>query len=214
MNSYMSPEEFRFAWKDSGSLLRPIDAERVRRFSLQKNTSDFLTFAGLPEYTSSHLFFADNSDDVVYGIVRLVDQYKFTTDYKEYEQYVVIGSCRDGDAIAIDRAKNDIIVELDHEDLFRAKFFNSSIETLADFLVAVRDFDTSVLEQHGEAGRRAGYFTDIQFDQLRNRMLDIDKRAVVEKGFWKDELEIMLSIRQKYIDGVDVYRGPIRRLGD
>ena len=41
-------------------------------------------------------------------------------------------------------------------------------------------------------------FTDEQFENLKQRMLAVDKDAITEDGFWKDELEIILSIRQEY----------------
>jgi hypothetical protein len=52
----------------------------------------------------------------------------------------------------------------------------------------------------GEEGVRNSYFTDTQFDTLKQRMIEIDERAVTEKGFWKDELELMLADRQDYLN--------------
>ena len=44
---------------------------------------------------------------------------------------------------------------------------------------------------------------NVQFEQLRSKMLEIDKRAVTERSFWKDEFEIILTLRQEFLD-----RGP------
>ena len=56
------------------------------------------------------------------------------------------------------------------------------------FLVLFRDFEASVLAENGEPKRRKRYFTDVQFEKLRDWMLAIDERALVEQGFWKQEL--------------------------
>ena len=38
----------------------------------------------------------------------------------------------------------------------------------------------------------------MHFEQLRDKMLEINERALTERGFWKDELEIILAFRQKF----------------
>jgi hypothetical protein len=118
---------------------------------------------------------------------------------KKFEKYVVIGSCRNGDVIVINKEKDEMIEELDHEDFFSSMYFNSSIETLANFLILYKDFEASVLlgKDH-EDNLQCFNFTNEQFDKLKNNMFLIDNKAITERGFWKDELEIMLSLRKKY----------------
>lgn len=196
----MSPQEFKNLWFDSDGPLSPISLERLNRFSMLSSTISFLTKAGLPKNAAPNLSFANDSNDIVYGINKLTEQYDFSKDSDKYDKYVVIGSCRDGDAIAINTTEQDIIVELDHEDLFSSTFFNSSIETLADFLIIYRDFESSVLMEHGEKGYRNSCFSDIQFEDLKTKMLKSDRRALTEKGFWKDELEIIIELKQQYMN--------------
>ena len=203
----MSPLEFKANWKEADARLSPISLERVKYFSLLPGTMDFLTIAGLPKYAKPELYFAEDSNDFLHGINKLLDQYAYLRDYPEYEyyKYVVIGSCREGDAIAINTAENDTIEKLDHEDLFRPMFFNSSIETLAEFLILYRDFENSILSEYG---KDAYNFTDLQLDNLRKKMTEIDQRAILEYGFWKGEFEIMLYMRQRYLDykpGIDPF---------
>jgi hypothetical protein len=195
----MTPENFKESWNNLDEPLFPISFERLTRFGLLPLTMEFLSIAGLPKYASPFLSFSNGSDDIYYGINKLTDQYAFLKDALEYEKYIVIGSCRDGDPIAINTEDNDQIVELDHEDLFSPTFFNSSLMTLAGFLIIYEDFKASVLAEHGEEGQRNGYFTDIQFDKLKNQMFKIDHKALTEQGFWKEELEIMLLNRQDYL---------------
>jgi len=194
----MTPQAFKNSWANTGEPLSPLSKSRLERFNLTKKTSDFLGIAGLPGYCSPDLSFANDSDDIVYGINRLTEQYDFKEDKPKFEKYIVIGSCRDGDAIAIDTEDNDIIVELDHEDLFSSIYFNSSIEALADFLILYRDFEKEVLQDKDpDDNFQCFNFTEVQFERLRNKMYEVDSSAITERGFWKEELEIMLSIRQK-----------------
>lgn len=191
---------FQSSWNEAEVRLSPISPDRLRRFPISPQTNDFLAMVGLPKYAPGYLSFAEDSDDKVFGIVKLIEQYDFFGEEPNYERYVVIGSCRDGDAIAIDTSDHDTIWELDHEDLFNAKFFNSSIESLAHFLKCYQQFETSVVAEYKLDRFRKGYFTDEQFEQLRNKMLEIDERAVTVESFWKDELEIMLARRQRFLD--------------
>lgn len=194
----MTPQTFKSIWTNKDEPLSPLSKSRLDRFNLSKVTSDFLSIAGLPVYCEPNLSFANDTDDNVYGINRLTEQYDFEEDKPRFDKYVVIGSCRDGDAIAVDTSDNDKIVELDHEDLFSSMYFNSSIETLADFLILYRDFETDVLQgKDPDDNFQCFNFTDEQFERLRDKMYAIDSKAVTERGFWKEELEIMLSIRQE-----------------
>lgn len=191
----MTPQEFKKVWSDD---LSPLSKSRLEHFNLLKETTDFLHIVGLPIYCEPYLYFANDTDDVVYGINRLTEQYDFEEDKLKFDRYIVIGSCRDGDAIAIDNGDNDKIVQLDPEDLFSSMYFNSSIETLANFLVFYRDFEAAVLQGKDPDDNFQCYnFTDEQIEKLKDRMYSVDSKAMTEQGFWKEELEIMLSIRQE-----------------
>ncbi len=194
----MTPYDFKNNWANTYEPLSPFTRTRLDHFNLLQSTTDFLTQAGLPVYCEPNLYFANDTDDIVYGINKLTEQYDFENDKEKHDKYIVIGSCRDGDAIAIDTSDNDKIVELDHEDSFSSMYFNSSITTLADFLILYRDFEKEILqEKDSNDSFQCFNFTDQQFDQLKSKMLSVDSKAITERGFWKEELEIMLSIRQE-----------------
>ena len=198
----MTPLNFKNNWTNIDEPLSLLTPARLDRFKLQKSTLEFLTIAGLPIYCEPNLSFVNDTDDIVYGINKLTEQFNFGDNKAKYENYVVIGSCSDGDAIAIDTNYNDKIVELDHEDLFSSKYFNSSINTLADFLLLYQEFEKEVLLNKDSADNFQIFnFTDVQFETLKQKMIAVDKEAVFKEGFWKDELEIMLSIRQDKFSG-------------
>jgi len=194
----MTPQIFRTNWTNTDEPLLPLSRLHLDKFNLQKATSDFLHIAGLPNYCEPNLSFANDTDDVVYGIHKLTDQYDLEEDNPDFEKYIVIGSCRDGDPIAIDTSDYDKIVELDDEDLFSPMYFNSSIETLAEFLILYRDFETEVLQdKNPEDNSRFLNFSDEQFEQLKSRMYAVDPEAITEQGFWSEELAIILALRQE-----------------
>jgi hypothetical protein len=123
----MTPQAFKNNWTNRDEPLSPLSKSRLDRFNLSKATFDFLNITGLPANCGPNLSFANDSDDIVYGINKLTDQFDFEDDKAKFDRYIVIGSCRDGDAIAVDTADNDKIIELDHEDLFSSMYFNSSL---------------------------------------------------------------------------------------
>jgi hypothetical protein len=192
----MNAQEFIKVWMDTDRHLSPISQSRLNKFNLQKETSDFLKIAGLPEYCEPNLSFSNDTNDIVFGINKLTEHYDFLKDDPDFEKYIIIGSCRDGDAIAIDTSDNDKIVELDHGDLFSSSYFNSSIETLADFLIFYRDFEADVVGIEDPEDASIFNFTDEQFELLKSKMYSVDSKAITEAGFWKDQLQIMLNIRQ------------------
>ncbi|MFC0512568.1 SUKH-4 family immunity protein [Mucilaginibacter angelicae] len=201
----MTPQEFQNSWTNTGEPLSPLSKSRLEKFDLQKATFDFLHIAGLPAYCEPNLSFANDTDDIFYSIHKLTDLYDYLTEEYEpednqpaFDKYIVIGSCRDGDVIAIDTGDNDKIVELDHEDSFSSMYFNSSIAALANFLILYRDFEAEVLQDKDPDDNFQCYnFTDEQIERLINNMYAVDSKAITEHGFWKDELEIMYSLRQE-----------------
>ncbi len=205
----MSPIEFKNNWTNTVDPLCPLSKSRLERFDLKKKTFDFLNIAGLPTYCEPNLSFANDTDDIFYGISKLTEQYDYLLELDDFEEgeptfdkYVIIGSCRDGDVIAIDTTDDDKIVELDHEDSFSAMYFNSSVETLAHFLILYSDFETEVLEgKNPEDNLQCYNFTDKQFERLKSQMFSVDSSAMTEAGFWKDELEILLSLRKDNFPG-------------
>ncbi len=98
----MAFQDFKAGWNEAESQLSPISRDRLSRFPISPKTANFLTIAGLPKYGPGYLSFAEDSGDKVYGVVKLTEQYEFFGEEAKYDKYIVIGSCRDGGAIAID----------------------------------------------------------------------------------------------------------------
>lgn len=192
----MTPEEFKRKWTDAGDVLSPIAGGSLEELGLKTGTKAFLINAGLPIDAAPFLSFVTDTDDLIYGINKLVKQYDFLES--EFEKYVVIGSCSDGDPIAINTENNDQVEWLDHDDYFSAKFFNSSIEAMAACLLAYREFVETVQQENGEDAFLDANFTDEQFEGLIQKLRQADERAVSEAGFWKEQLEMDLQAREHF----------------
>jgi hypothetical protein len=193
----MTPQAFKNSWTDATHPLLPFSRARLKEFELMDETTEYLRIAGLPGCAEPDLNFLNDADDIDQGICRLTELFNLE-DEPEFDIFVVIGSCRDGDVIAIDTNDNAKILQLDHEDGFSGKYFNNSIVSLTEFLILYRTFQEEVLAR---TSRRHSYdiwnFTDEQFDQLKNSMYLSDSKAITEDGFWKDELDMMLMFRNE-----------------
>jgi len=190
----MTPEQFRQIWTANGDNLSPLNPDNLVGLNLKPTTVDFLTFAGLPFDAAPFLSFVQNKADSYNTINKLTRHYDFLEP--EYNRYVVIGSCSDGDVIAINTDDNDQIVWLDHEVCFSSRFFNSSINSLAECLLIYRDFVQTILKDNGENAYMNADFTDQQFETLKQKLATADSKAVTEDGFWKSNLEMELAMRQ------------------
>ena len=198
-NSIMTSQKFKESWTSAEFPLVPLTPCRLERFKLSKSSLEFLTQAGFPKYGGPDLSFVNDSDEKFEGISKVTEIYDLFDKTTDYEKYIVIGYCNDGNIIAINTDKYDQLEELDHGDLFAPNFFNSSLNSLAAFLVLYRDFENSVLvDKDPDDGMLFFNFTDSQFETLRELMLQIDERAVMTEGFWKNELDGMLSTREEY----------------
>ncbi|WP_090102732.1 SUKH-4 family immunity protein [Chitinophaga sp. CF118] len=198
----MTPQQFKCDWRNTDQPLSPISPERLIRFNILPFTNEFLTISGLPVYASPFLSFADDSTSIIDGINKLTEQFNFGNLQAEYEKYINIGLCRDGDPIVVNTSSNDQIEQLEHKNNFQSVFFNTSINHLANFLIIYRDFEDDIMREYGEEGIRNCYFTDAQFEILKKQMIEIDELALTGRGFWKEELEIILSLRKDYLESL------------
>jgi|RhiMetdeSRZDD1v2_1073273.scaffolds.fasta_scaffold15468_10 SUKH-4 immunity protein of toxin-antitoxin system len=189
----MTAKQFKKAWVEHDDNLSPISAQRLGKLGLSKHTFEFLEKAGLPEDAAPFLSFCVDSDDIYYGISKLNEQYDLPET--DFEKYVVIGSCSNGDPIAID-TENDEVKWLDHEDYFSSGFFNSSIYCLAECLIAYRNFVLTIIKDNGEDAFLNADFSDNHFAQLKEDLIRADERILTEKGFWHAQLEMDLAMRQ------------------
>ncbi len=110
----MTIEQFRQTWTANEDNLSPLNPDSLIGLNLKPSTVDFLIVAGLPFEAAPFLSFVQNKAAGYNTIGKLSEHYDFLEP--AYDRYVVIGSCSDGDVIAVDTENNDQIEWLDHED--------------------------------------------------------------------------------------------------
>lgn len=190
----MTPEEFKQKWISVENNLNPIGSEKLDGLGLSAKTINFLVRSGLPDSAAPFLSFSNDSEDLSNGIQKLNKVYDILDP--EFEKYVVIGSCGDGDPIVINTQMDDQIEFLDNENYFSSGFFNSDISGLAKSLLAYRNFIDMILEENGEDAYLDSVFTDEQFEKLKNEILLADTRAMENDSFWFTQLIMDLDLRE------------------
>jgi len=190
----MTAQEYIVNWTRRGEQVSPIPLYKLLSLNLQPATISYLE-VGLPNDAAPYISFVNDSDSLYEGIAKLEDIYDLDL---EPGKYVVIGADGSGSPIAINVQNNDAIEWLDHEDCFASIYCNKSLECLLIFLIIYRDFVSDVIKNNGEDAFLNARFTDEQYDAMKQRMFMIDPVAVQEKGFWKDELTMLLANRDYY----------------
>ncbi|MEP2278966.1 hypothetical protein [Maribacter sp.] len=192
----MKPEEFKKLWTSNEEKLNPISINRLNGLGLSDASIQFLNTAGLPQSAAPFLSFVTDSDDLYQGIHKLTKIYEFLEP--EFDKYIVIGSCSDGDPIVVNTELEDRIEFLDHEDYFSSKPFNSNFSSMTDSLIAYSKFIERVQNENGEDAYMNSNFSDEQFETLKSELLLADSKIIKQNGFWLEQLEMELEIRKDF----------------
>jgi hypothetical protein len=190
----MSPQEFKQQWDVGGEPTVPVDGTKLSSLGLTLASIDFLISAGLPDSAAPFLSFADTGAKSTYYCVPLTKLYTFLSS--EYDRFVSIGFDGAGNPLVIDTDENDCITWLDHEDDFAASYVNSSLGSLAVYLLAYRDFVQALIASKGDEAFLNGDFTDDEVEALRTKLKEQDGRALEEGTFWNMELQTLLANRE------------------
>ena len=192
----MKPEEFKKLWTSNEEKLNPISMNRLNGLGLRDSSIQFLNTVGLPQSAAPFLSFVTDSDDIYKGIHKLTKIYEFLEP--EFDKYIVIGSCSDGDPIVVNTGLEDRIEYLDHEDYFSSKPFNSNFSSLTDSLIAYKKFIDRVLKENGEDAIMNSNFSDEQFEALKLELLLVDSKIIKQNGFWLEQIEMELEMRKDF----------------
>jgi hypothetical protein len=182
----MNAQQFQQNWTKTGETLQALPLKKLLSLGVSPATAEFLAQAGLPETAAPLLDFCDGSDTVEYGVSKLTELYPFLPE--EFEQYVVIGTCNEGDPIAINTASGQLEY-LDAEADFAARPFNTSIAALAACLLAYRNFVLQVQEAHGEDAYIDAQYTEAELQGLKQALVQADPELMQRQGFWYEEFE-------------------------
>jgi hypothetical protein len=191
----LTVEQFRILW-EADEHLSKFSKEDLAKFNLNDATASFLSIAGLPSSAAPFLTFVQTGGDKFNSICKLRELYDFLE--QEFDKYVYIGYDGSGNPIVINTSNNDKIEWLDHEDMFSSNYFNSSINALGSCLIAQMAFIETVNKENGNDAYFNSDFTDSQFEKFRNDIETADLQCLIEEGFWKDCLDVELSMREQY----------------
>ena len=163
----MTPQEFKKVWSDD---LSPLSKSRLEHFNLLKETTDFLHIVGLPIYCEPYLYFANDTDDVVYGINRLTEQNDIPVSTPEsLTDTLLLVLVVTETLLQLIMATMTKLCNWTLKIYFSSMYFNSSIETF-NFLVFYRDFEAAVLQGKDPDDNFQCYnFTDEQIEKLKGR---------------------------------------------
>ncbi|TXG35296.1 SUKH-4 family immunity protein [Seonamhaeicola maritimus] len=190
----MKPKEFKNIWTLDENNLNPISLKKLNGLGLSESSIEFLEKSGLPDRAAPFLSFTKDSNDVNDSVQKLTTIYDFLEP--EFEKYIVIGSCNDGDPIVINTGNNDRIEYLDHEDYFSSQPFNSDLSATGKCLIAYRDFVKRVQMENGEDAFLNSDFTNGQFEKLTLDLKNADSEVMESDGFWLQQLEMDLELRK------------------
>ena len=107
-----------------------------------------------------------------------------------FDRYRMIGGNGSGDPVCFDEETGGQIVYLNHDNRFQRVLMASSIFTLAECLVELRDVIAGV---GGDTER----VTREQYDALLVRFQAIDPESGGESGFWQQEIGCLPSATEK-----------------
>jgi len=171
--------EFKNKWIKEENNLNQISKSNLQDLNLSINTIEFLHYTGLPEDAAPFLSFNKDSEDIFESAQKLTTLYDFLE--KEFEKYIVIGSCNDGDIIVINTNKNDQIECLDHENNFSSDFFNTNINNLVACFLTYRNFVNMTIKENGEEAYFESNFSDETHNQLKTNLFLADSQIESKK---------------------------------
>ena len=107
-----------------------------------------------------------------------------------FDRYRIIGGNGSGDPVCIDEATNGEVVYLNHDNDFKRLLMASSVFSLAECLLELRD----VIVKAGEDTERV---SQQEYDMLLARFRVIDPASSGKGSFWEQELRSFRSVEDK-----------------
>lgn len=183
----ITPHDFLERWnKDIFGLVR-FEEENLNKSGIPTAAEQFLLIAGLPESAPPFLTF-EGSDRG--GGFTLSNKYEISKN--KGDEYIYIGFTGENDPICISKSDGNII-SLDYQNDFLEMFINSTLNQLAESLLTYVEFISKIKAVNG----RKAYLERLAPNELilwlENELLRIDKDSLIERSFWKSEIESYIS---------------------
>lgn len=167
----MNAAQFKVEWEASGDALYCFSTDELSGCDIPESAKRFLQSAGLPSEAAPFLSFQP---------IRL--------DWlgPRSEEFYGVGSDGAGNPLAIDA--DGAIWLIDHEAPDRRMFVNSSVEVLAESLLAYRRLVEEATEAGGEDSFLDGSVPEHAIDTLSRSISAVDHASIGAGTFWAAEL--------------------------
>lgn len=193
----MNADDFKREWTAAGDTLIAFTPESLQAITLPEASTEFLLNAGLPDSVAPFLDFHGH------GSRRLQSASAAYPTGPEFKRFLCIGTsgsgdpiCIDTESICIDTESNGAVVLLFHDDNFRVVPMNSSVEKLADSLLAFRKLVDATCELNGEDAFLDGDVPNQLIDKLAEDLAAIDPDCMVERSFWFAEVKSLQQMAE------------------
>lgn len=178
----ISPQEFLEKWNIETYGLVNYEESNINSFSLTNETKDFLIKAGLPESAPPFLTFESSTEG---GGVRLTE--KNNSLGKMYDRFIYLGYTSNGYPVCINESESEVVY-IDYDNENNSILINSTIAKFAESLIIYVEFIKKVKAVNGRRAYIEKNATKELLDWLSKSLLQIDTVALIQGGFWEEEL--------------------------
>jgi hypothetical protein len=180
----ITPQQFKQRWERvPDDPLAPFPESSLVDVRVPAETRAFLVEAGLPAQAAPFLDFGPPKSGPLERVSVVWHQ------PPAFDRYRIIGGNGSGDPICLDEEAGGQVVYLNHDNRFQRVLMGSSVHTLAECLVELRDLFKAA---HGMKS-----VTREQYDALLERFRAIDPASSGEGGFWQQEFGCLLPAETK-----------------
>lgn len=181
----IAAQQFKERWEaNQNDRLVAFPASSLIDVNAASEVKAFLIEAGLPKQAAPFLVFGPPKTGTLQRVSNVWHQSEAFSGYR------IIGGNGSGDPVCLEEEANGQIVYLNHDNRFERQVMASSVFTLAECLVELRDVVAS-------AGGDTELVTAGQYAELLARFRQIDPVASGEGGFWEQEFECFRPVAKK-----------------
>jgi hypothetical protein len=172
----ITPQQFKQRWeKVPDDRLVPFPASSLSDVRVASEARAFLVEAGLPAEAAPFLDFGPPKSGTLERASAVWHQ------PSAFGRYRIIGGNGSGDPVCLDEEAEGEVVYLNHDNRFMRVLMASSVFSLAECLVELRDL---IVNAGGDTER----VTPDEYSQLLARFRTLDPPASGKGGFWEREL--------------------------
>jgi hypothetical protein len=171
----ITPQQFKQRWeRTKNERLVAFPQDSLSDVRLSADAREFLVEAGLPKEAAPFLNFKPPKSGALTRVSVVWHQ------PPAFARYRIIGSNGSGDPVCIDEEIGGQVVYLNHDNLFQRVLMASSVFTLAECLMQVRDFIAEIGDIDSIPPGR--------IEPMIERLRTIDPAACGEEGYWPQEI--------------------------